>query len=122
MSIKILVIDDSEQDRKIILRYLGRAGYANIVTAETGNEGLLKVKEEKPDLILLDTMLPDTLGFEICRKIREMPEFKETKIIMTTGSAYAVDAIKARQAGADDYCAKISDCSPILEAVRKILS
>ena len=111
---KILIIDDNEQDRKIIKRYVGKAGYENIVMAETGNEGVEKAESEKPDLIILDTVLPDTVGFEVCKKIRE---FGDMKIIMMTGTIDAVDAVKARGAGADDYCVKTPDCSPLMEAI-----
>jgi len=120
MEKKILVIDDNEQDKKIVKRFLNKAGFTNIVMAESGDEGISKLKEEKPDLVILDTILPDTVGFEVCRQIREFSGPDEPKIIITTGSIDAVDALKAKQAGADDYCVKASDCRPLMEALGRI--
>ena len=78
-----------------------------------------KIKEGKPQLVLLDLILPGIDGFEVCRQIRE--KLKEgTKIIVMTGSIDAVDAVKARKFGADDYCVKTSDASTFIEAVKKL--
>jgi len=120
MERKILIVEDSEQDRKIMKRFLNKAGFNNIHFAEIGKEGLRKVEAEKPDLLITDTMLPDTNGFEICRQARELAG-KDLKIVITTGSIDAVDAVKAKEVGADDYCAKTSDCLPLLEAVTNLL-
>ena len=117
MEKKILIIDDNPQDKKIMTRFLNRAGFTQISTAENGTEGVKKAGEEKPDLVILDTMLPDMLGFEVCSRIRENHGSDEPKIIMTTGAVDAVDALKARQAGANDYCVKTSDCSPLMSAL-----
>ncbi len=121
MEKKIIIIDDNEQDRKIMQRFLNKAGFSQIIVAESGNEGLKKVKEEKPDLVILDTMLPDGIGFDFCQQIRELYDSTAVKIIITTGAIDAVDALKARRAGADDYCAKLADCSLLLEAVKEIM-
>lgn len=121
MNKKILIIDDNEQDKKIIMRFLGKAGFTDITTAENGEEGINKLKEQIPDLVILDTILPDTVGFEVCRRIRELYGPQEPKIIIITGSIDAVDALRARQMGADDYCVKTSDCTPLLEALKNIL-
>lgn len=121
MKQKILVIDDNEQDLKIIQRFLNKAGYNEIVTAESGEEGIEKVKLEKPNIVILDTVLPGLNGFETCRKIRESMGKNAPKIIIVTGSIDAVDAGKAREAEADEYVVKTSDCSFILEAVKKVI-
>jgi two-component system, OmpR family, alkaline phosphatase synthesis response regulator PhoP len=121
MSKKILIVDDNEVDLLILKRYLTRAGYGEIVSAGNVEEGIKKAELERPDLIILDTLLPDGNGFEICQTIREKYNQANPKIIIVTGSMDAVDAVKARKAGADDYCAKTSDCAPILEAVKKII-
>jgi DNA-binding response OmpR family regulator len=121
MANKILIIDDSEQDRKIIKRFLNKAGYEDILTAETGEEGIGKALSERPDLIILDTMLPGSSGFEICRLIRESQGSNNPKIIIVTGTIDAVDAVKARKMGASDYCVKTSDCAPLIETVKSLL-
>jgi len=121
MGKKILVIDDNEVDLIIVKRCLNQAGYDEIITAEDATEGVKKAKEEKPDLVISDTLLPGSNGFEVCTRIRELYNQTTPKIIIMTGAIDAVDAVKARKAGADDYCAKTSDCSPLIEAVKKLI-
>jgi len=121
MKKKILVIEDNEQDRIIIKRFLNKAGYEEISMAETGEEGLKKADSEKPDLVISDTLLPGIDGFEVCKRIREAQGATTPKIIIMTGTIDAVDAVKARKSGADDYCAKTSDFSALLEAVKKLV-
>lgn len=120
MEKKILIIDDNEVDLLIVKRHLEHAGYQNIITASDAAEGVKKAIEEKPDLVISDTVLPDSNGFEICRQIREACGKDAPKIIIITGSVDAVDATLARRVGADDYCGKTSDCAPLLEAVKKL--
>jgi len=117
---KLLLIDDNEQDKKIIKRFLNKAGYHNIVTASTGEEGVEKEKTEDPDLVITDTVLPGIDGFMVCAKIREFRGPGKPKVIVITGAIDAVDAVKARKSGADDYCAKTSDFMPLLEAIKKL--
>ena len=120
MEKKILIIDDNEQDRKIMQRFLNKAGYEEILMAETGEEGVKKAESEKPDLVIIDTMLPGIDGFEVCRQIRGIQGSSAPKIVITTGTIDAVDAVKARRMGADDYCVKTSDCLPLIEAVKNL--
>ncbi|MBU2102042.1 MAG: response regulator [Candidatus Omnitrophota bacterium] len=120
MDKKILIVEDNKTDFLIVKRYLARAGYHEIVSAENVAEGIKKAEIEKPDLIILDTVLPDGNGFEICQAIREKYNQTNPKIIITTSSVDAVDAVRARKAGADDYCAKTFDCAPLLEALKRI--
>ena len=121
MGKKILIIDDNEVDLLIVKRYLSRAGYNEIISAGNADEGIKKVEQERPDLIILDTLLLSSNGFEVCQLIREKYNQTNPKIIIITGSIDAVDAVKARKTGADDYCAKTSDCVPLLEAVKKLI-
>ena len=120
MGKKILIVDDNETDLLIIKRYLSRAGYNEIVSAQNVHEGIQKAEAEKPDLVILDTLLPDGSGFDICQAIREKYNQANPKIIIITGSVDAVDAVRARRVGADDYCAKTFDCAPLLEALKRI--
>jgi DNA-binding response OmpR family regulator len=122
MSKKLLIIDDNEQDRKIMERFLRKSGYQDIVTAETGEEGVEKSESEKPDLVIIDTMLPGINGFQACEQIRQKRGPDTPKIIVMTGSVDAIDAVKARKSGADDYCVKTSDSSPLLEAVKTLFT
>jgi DNA-binding response OmpR family regulator len=120
MGRKILIIEDNDDDLMIMKRYLEEAGYDEIFNAQDAGTGLKMAVEEKPDLAILDTLLPGSNGFEICSKIRETCGQGAPKIIIITGSIDAVDAVKARRVGADDYCVKTSDCAPLMEAVKKI--
>jgi len=119
---KILVIDDNDQDRKIIERFLRKAGYFYVTTAETGEQGVEKAITEKPDLVITDTLLPGIDGFEVCRQIKEKYGEASPKVIVMTGSIDAVDAVKARKQGADDYCVKTSNASAFVEAVKRLFA
>jgi DNA-binding response OmpR family regulator len=120
MAKKILIVDDNEVDLLIMKRHLSKAGYNDILEASNAEEGIKKAATENPDLIILDTILPGSSGFEVCQAIREKYNQASPKIIIITGSIDAVDAVKARKAGADDYCAKTSDCAPLLDAVKRM--
>lgn len=122
MKNKILVVEDNEQDRKIITRVLNKAGFKDIITADRGEEGVEKAEKEKPNLVVLDTVLPGIDGFEACRRIRKTQSSKTMKIIVTTGAIDAVDAGKARAAGADDYVVKTSDFAHLAKAVKGLLN
>ena len=117
---KILIIDDNEQDRIIMRRFLKKAGYDNILEASSGEEGLEKAESENPDIIITDTMMPGIDGFEVCNRIRSSKGKDYPKIIIMTGAIDAVDAVRAKKEGADDYCVKTSDAGPIVEAVKKL--
>jgi DNA-binding response OmpR family regulator len=121
MGRRILIIDDNEQDRKIIKRLLIKQGHQEILTAANGREGVEKAKSQKPELVILDTLLPDALGFDVCSRIRQNQGADKPLIIMLTGTVDAVDAVRARQAGADDYCVKTVDCLPLLGALKNLL-
>ena len=121
MSKKILIIDDTESDRKILMRYLKKEGYDTILTAENGEAGIKVAASERPDLVITDTNMPGIDGFETCRRIREGHGRETPKIIVTTGAIDAVDAVKARKAGADDYCVKSSDTAELITAVKALI-
>ena len=121
MEIKILVIDDNDQDCKIIERVLKKNGFPRIIFASTGEEGVRMVKEENPDVTIIDTNLPGIDGFETCKQIRDINGIK-TKIIIITGFIDAVDAGKAKHMGADDYSVKTLDFSYLIDAIKKLTS
>ena len=118
---KILIIEDNEQDQKIVKRFLTRAGYAELHFASSGEDGVPMARDLKPDVVVTDTNLPGMDGFEVCRSIRAVEGFAG-KVIVVTGSIDAVDAGRARQMGADDYCVKTADCAPLLAAVKNCTS
>lgn len=102
MSKKILVVDDEKAIADIIKFNLKKEGY-DVITANDGEEGILKAFTENPDLILLDIMMPKVDGYEVCKKVRE--KFS-TPIIMLTARAEEVDKVLGLELGADDYVTK----------------
>ena len=99
---KILVIEDEPKYRYMIQLNLEVSGYV-VVLAEDGRKGLEQMIDEPPDLVLLDVMLPDVDGFELCRRIRT---FSSVPIVMLTARAEKRDVIAGLNAGADDYITK----------------
>jgi len=118
---KILIVDDNEQDRMIMKRVLNKAGFKDILMAERGEEGVEKANQEKPDLVILDTVLPGIDGVETCKRIRKTRKPAAVKIIIITGAIDAVDAGKARAAGADDYVVKTSDFFYLVKAIKGLI-
>ena len=102
MSEKILVIDDDPFLLQLIKTGLETSGY-QVVTAAAGKEGLKSVDETKPHLVILDIMLPDMSGWEVCHQIRK---FSVVPIIMLTALGSQADIVRGLQAGADDYLVK----------------
>jgi len=121
MSKRILIIDDSEDDRELMATYIQEFGFDEIISANSGEKGILSAEEHRPDIIILDTNLPGMDGFEVCQRIKSVNGLN-SKVIMLTGLIDAIDATKARQMGADDYCAKTHDCAPLLQAIKAFLS
>lgn len=117
MGIKILVVDDDANARMSLTDLLIENGY-EVVEAATGEEALDRVREVHPDVVLLDTRLPDIDGNDVCRQIKEMEELT-TRVIVYTGYIDAFNAAKARAAGADDYVVRTSDFPLLLEAIKR---
>ncbi|MCL6473055.1 MAG: response regulator transcription factor [Firmicutes bacterium] len=100
---KILIIEDDPLIRETLEYSLRGVGFT-VLTAENGSQGLSKVKDGKPDLILLDLLLPEVDGFEVCRRIREYDE--DVSIIMITALEDQRSKLKGFSVGADDYITK----------------
>lgn len=120
MSKKILVIDDSPTARRMLMEVLVKQGY-DVVTADDGAQGVKKAREETPDLVITDTVMPGIDGFEVCRQIKNWKDRTPPKVMIVTGTTDAVDAGKARKAGADHYSVKTSDFALIKEIVQKLI-
>lgn len=115
----ILIIDDEENIRATLFDIFTAFGY-RVELAATCIEGIDKAKNLKPELILLDTKLPDCNGIDVCREIKQKLKLP-AKIIVYTGKIDAIDAVEARRAGADDFCVKGTDPSMLIEAVKKLI-
>ena len=117
---KILIVDD-EPNLVIPLQFLmEQHGYRTLV-AQSGEEALESISKEKPDLVLLDIMLPGIDGFEVCEIVRLNPEWRNTKIIFLTAKGRDVDIAKGMVLGADEYITKPFSNQQIIDAVTKLL-
>jgi two-component system cell cycle response regulator DivK len=105
MSKRILVVEDQADNRRILRDMLGNAGY-ELIEAESGEEALMAVETQRPDLILMDIQLPVMDGYEATRRIRSKPELKSIPIIAVTSYALAGDEAKALAIGCNAYIAK----------------
>ncbi len=118
MKKKILIIEDEVNIRELVMYNLKANGYEPL-EAEDGISGITKVYKEKPDLILLDIMLPGKDGYEICKELRS--EGINTPIIMLTAKAEEVDKVLGLEFGADDYIAKPFGIRELLARIKAIL-
>ena len=102
---RILVVDDIAQNVKLLADLLTIKGY-DVVTAGNGEEGLARIKSEKPDLVLLDVMMPGISGYDVCRRIREDPETALLPVVLCTSLDPQQERINGIAAGADDFLGK----------------
>jgi two-component system phosphate regulon response regulator PhoB len=116
----VLVVED-EAALATVLRYnLERQGF-RVEEAADGHEALLRIAETKPDLVLLDWMLPTVSGLEVCRQIRRRPETRTLPVIMVTARTEDADAVRGLDVGADDYVAKPFNMEALLARIRALL-
>lgn len=120
MDKRIIVIEDEEKIITMIMSSLGKEGFL-VNSAHDGITGLRMVKEEIPDLIILDLMLPGLDGFEICKNIRMDPRVASTPIIILTAKAEEYDRILGLEFGADDYVTKPFSPRELLARVKAVL-
>lgn len=102
---KILIADDELRLRKVVALHLKKAGF-NVLEAGNGRQALDMAREQKPDLIVLDVMMPEMNGLEACSAIKSDPELSATPIILLTAMAEAEDIEKGSNAGAEYYLTK----------------
>ncbi len=118
---KVLVVDDDDDILLIVQTILGGAGYS-AHSAHNGREGIEMALELRPDLVLLDVMMPELSGWEVCTTLKNAPETRQVPIAMLTVKNEIRDLITGMQAGADDYITKPFTRRKLLETVQKLLS
>ena len=119
---KVLIIEDSRTVLAMMSSVLKSGGF-DVMTAEKGNDGATQVRDWKPDLILLDVMLPDTNGFDLLTKFKAEESSKDIPVLMLTARDSPEDVVKGLQMGASDYLVKHSTMPKILlEKVKKWLA
>ena len=117
---KVLVVDDEEYIQHILNFSFGAEGY-DVVTAADGEEGIKKAKSEKPDIIVLDIMMPKMDGYEACKRLKTDPNTKGIPVILLTAKGREVDRKLGSQAGADDYVVKPFSPGRLIERVEGMI-
>ena len=120
MSARVMVIEDEEALCALLEYNLGKEGY-RVSLQSDGDEALYAITDEKPDLILLDWMLPNVSGIEICRQVRARADLADTPIIMLTARGEEDDRIRGLETGADDYLTKPFSMSELTARIRAVL-
>lgn len=117
---RILIIDDEPDIVRTLQDRLEMNGYS-VITATNGTEGLEKAVSEKPDIILLDVIMPEMDGLEMLEALRKHPEGKNVAVVMLTARSQPQDIARAKASGIDDYIVKPFDLSSLLEKIETVL-
>ena len=116
----ILCVDDSPTDLRMMQEAVAGMGHV-IVTATDGEEALESVRRQKPDLVLLDIILPNLNGYQVCRQLKTAPETKSIKIILISSKSQQTDKFWGKKQGADEYVTKPYQQGELLNLVRQQL-
>jgi two-component system, OmpR family, phosphate regulon response regulator PhoB len=120
MASRVLIAEDEPDIRDLLAFHLERDGY-EVARARTGAEALRQVRDRRPDLLILDLMLPEIDGLEVCRRLRQQTETSQLPIVMLTAKGDEVDRIVGLEVGADDYIVKPFSPKEVLARVRAVL-
>ncbi|MGB3206324.1 MAG: response regulator [Crinalium sp.] len=115
-----LVVEDTQTERQIFTSCLERAGL-NVLTANSTEEALEKISASKPDLIVLDVVLPGRSGFELCRELKADPETSKIPVVMCSTKNSDMDKFWGMKQGADAYIAKPVDQEELLRTVNQLI-
>ena len=116
----VLVVEDEPAQREVLKYNLESEGY-KVSFAINGEEALLMITEDLPDVIVLDWMLPNVSGIEVCRQVKSRPETREIPVIMLSARSEEGDKVRGLETGADDYVTKPYSVSELLARVRSQL-
>ena len=121
ISKKVLIIEDDPSFLRAVSHIVEKEGY-NVTNASNGMTGLRMAKEENPDLLILDVMLPGIDGFEICNQLRHEPQTAKLPIIMLSAKGQETDKTTGLKVGADEYLTKPVDREVLLEKITALLA
>ncbi len=116
----VLIVDDSMTDLQVTKSYLQGAGFS-VITAASEQEAKARIANQKPDLIVLDVVLPDRSGFELCRDLKDETSTKGIPIVLCSTKGSNMDKFWGMQQGADAYLAKPVNGDDLLKAVQKLI-
>ncbi len=116
----ILVVEDEPAQREVLSYNLESEGF-RVSMAQNGEEALLLISEEAPDVIVLDWMMPNVSGIEVCRQVKTRPETREIPVIMLSARSEDVDKVRGLETGADDYVTKPYSVTELLARVKSQL-
>ena len=116
----ILVVDDNHDNVEILQTFLESRGY-RVAAATDGKAALAKLEEVHPSLVLLDVMMPGMDGWQVCRTIKNHPDFASVRVVMVTAKGGFEDKFEGMRSGADDYVVKPVDLAELAEKVRRNL-
>ncbi len=114
---KILLVDDSKTELHVLSELLGKKGY-QVRTAENGEEALRRLQEDKPDLILMDVVMPGQNGFQLTRAITRDPQFASVPVIICTSKNQETDRVWGMRQGAKDYVVKPVNPDELLSKIK----
>jgi len=116
---KILIVDDSKTETMFLTDLLQRSGYA-VRSAENADDAMKRLTEERPDLILMDVVMPGQNGFQLTRSINRTPEYTSIPIIMCTSKSLETDRVWGMRQGASDYVTKPVDAADLVAKIKAL--
>ncbi|MEL6236781.1 MAG: response regulator, partial [Pseudomonadota bacterium] len=120
MAARVLVVEDEESLSELLSYNLSREGY-NVGVSSDGEDALISIDEQKPDLIILDWMLPKVSGIEIARQLRARAQTREIPIIILSARGSEEDRVRGLEIGADDYLTKPFSMTELVARIRAVL-
>ena len=117
MAKKIFIVEDELDFLSTLRERLEFEGFV-VATAVDGEEAFKKIPQEKPDLILLDIMLPEMNGYQVCRELKSNPETKTIPVVVVTAKSQESDKFWAKETGADDYLTKPFEMEELLQKIQ----